>query len=290
VHTYEAGNTPTSKPEEAAKARSDSGISDEESLSVAKSQMKGFLESAVQMNRQSIIAAERTIGFDHFTTAQQYIDLGILEHANGNPMLGLRFLRHAVDLLTLIYGEGHPESTRALSNAAQMLSQWKDYAGAVPLLNSAVKYCSNVKGSTSLATGNILSQLANAQALNGDLIISKETARLASEIFNVQLGKFDEKTVEADNLYEILTKAVLNRERGEHAKLGRLARRLGLNEERAKQLLARTAGKDRQQDKLENGKALTTPQIANTMSHLSVDQLVDFIEGGRRSGKKRTLP
>ena len=81
-----------------------------------------------------------------------------------------------------------------------------------------------------------LSQLANALALAGDLHESQKVARQTHELYNMRLGDKDEKTIEAENLYDILTKAILNKERGEQAKLGRLARRLGLNEERAKQV------------------------------------------------------
>jgi protein TIF31 len=83
-------------------------------LEAAKRELRGFVESAVQMNRQSIIVAERTLGADHHTTAQQYVDLAILEHANGNVLLGLKLCRHAIELFEQIYGPNHSEAIRAV--------------------------------------------------------------------------------------------------------------------------------------------------------------------------------
>jgi hypothetical protein len=120
-----------------------------------------------------------------------------------------------------------------------MLVQWQGHGAGVPLFQSAVEMSTAIRGATAVATGVNMSQLANALALAGDLHKSQEIARQTSELYKARLGSQDEKTVEAENLYDILTKAILNRERGEQAKLGRLAKRLGLNEERAKQVRAR---------------------------------------------------
>jgi protein TIF31 len=105
----EAGTT-----EARTKAKADTTIESDEMLEAAKRELRGFVESAVQMNRQSIIVAERTLGIDHHTTAQQYVDLAILEHANGNVQLGLKLCRHAIELLEQIYGPNHPEAIRAI--------------------------------------------------------------------------------------------------------------------------------------------------------------------------------
>ena len=128
-------------------------------------------------------------------------------------------------------------------------------------------------------------QLANAQALSGDLITSRETAGQASELFNLRLGKFDEKTVEAANLHEVLTKAILNKERGEQAKVGRLARRLGLDEERAKQLMAKGAKEPTVAKTTEDSAAIAVQQlVAPSMGHLPLDELVSFIQGQQQGG------
>lgn len=114
VNVYENGHAADSTEEDREKAKRDSGIADNDGLLQAKREMTQFWESAVNMNRQSVIIAERTLGLDHPVTAQQYIDLGILEHASGNAALGLKMLRHANDLFSVIYGQGHPDAIRAL--------------------------------------------------------------------------------------------------------------------------------------------------------------------------------
>ena len=74
----------------------------------ARAEAESYLQQAVRMVRQSIVISERTNGIDSHETIQQYTDLGLLEHAAGNVNLGLRLLKHAVDLWSVSYGPAHP--------------------------------------------------------------------------------------------------------------------------------------------------------------------------------------
>ena len=114
VNVYESGTAPNASYEAKAKAKAESGIDSPENLEQVKREMRNFLESAASTNRQSVVVAERSYGVDHSTTAQQYIDLGILEHAIGNVQLGLKLTRYSVDLIDMIYGPGHPDAIRAI--------------------------------------------------------------------------------------------------------------------------------------------------------------------------------
>ena len=118
------------------KAKADTTIESDEMLETAKRELKGFVESAVQMNRQSVIVAERTLGPDHYTTAQQYVDLAILEHANGDIHLGLKLCRHAIELLEQIYGPNHSEAIRAIVSFIYQTCLLPDF-------NFTDKCCSN---------------------------------------------------------------------------------------------------------------------------------------------------
>ena len=172
-----------------------------------------------------------------------------------------------------------------------MLAQWQGHSAAVPLFEAALQLNEKTRGSQATHTGQLLLQLANAQALAGDVVTSKATALRAKEVLTARLGPMDEKTIEAENLYDVLTKAVLNRERGEQAKLGRLARRLGLDEGRTKELLDRGSTPANKIVRPRQ-KPSVSPQDSS-FANLPVDELVTIIEKtgtGPKKGKKRSAP
>lgn len=72
------------------------------------------LSLAVKKLRQGIVISERVVGLDSSETMQQYEDLGLLEHACGDPEMGLRLTKHALLLRTMSYGPRHPAMVHLL--------------------------------------------------------------------------------------------------------------------------------------------------------------------------------
>lgn len=73
-----------------------------------------YAAQAARMVRQSIIISERTRGLDHSDSISQFGDLGLLEQSDGNPVVGLKLLRHCLDLWTSAYGTHHPSTLTLL--------------------------------------------------------------------------------------------------------------------------------------------------------------------------------
>ena len=70
--------------------------------------------TAVRLQKQAIIIAERTLGVYHADTANYYFNLAMLENLEGNAQQGLRYFRHCLLLWDVIYGPGHPEINTVL--------------------------------------------------------------------------------------------------------------------------------------------------------------------------------
>lgn len=305
VQAYEISKHSTSE-EDRKRAANETSITSEEDYAVAKRELQGFIDSAISMCRQSVVLTERTLGADSFKTALRFIDLGTLEHSYDNVKAALAYTRHAFEILEVIHGSSHPETIRAVLNAAQMVASSQGHAAAVPIYEQAVELAGKVRGPESIGCAAAILSLANAQAIAGRFVESKDCAKRAADIFAQRLGENDEKTQEANHLHQVLTRALTEREAGEKAKVERLARRLGLNEDRAKQLLERTSRA------AINGDAITPPTAAtptasssatptetidkavdskqrSAISNMRLEDVVDFIEGGAKS-PSRTRP
>ena len=67
------------------------------------------ISTAIKLQRQAIIAAERTLGIHHAETISFYYNLAMLENLQGNAETALRLLKHVLALWDVVYGPDHPE-------------------------------------------------------------------------------------------------------------------------------------------------------------------------------------
>ena len=67
------------------------------------------ISTAIKLQRQAIIAAERTLGIHHAETISFYYNLAMLENLQGNAETALRLLKHVLALWDVVYGSDHPE-------------------------------------------------------------------------------------------------------------------------------------------------------------------------------------
>ena len=67
------------------------------------------LATALRLQRQAVIIAERTLGIYHAETCAYYFNLAMLEHLEGNPLTSLKYFRHILVIWDVIHGAGHPE-------------------------------------------------------------------------------------------------------------------------------------------------------------------------------------
>jgi len=160
---------------------------------------------AVELARKAVIVAERTLGIDSHETVLSYLNLGLFEHASGNTRLALTYVRHALDLLKVVYGPRHPDSITTINNVAVMLQHLKLYHDSRLWFETSLAVSQDVSGRTSINTATLLFQLAQALALDQDSKGAVGRMREAYNIFNAELGAQDRNTREAETWLEQLT-------------------------------------------------------------------------------------
>lgn len=181
---------------------------------------------AVELARKAVIVAERTLGPDSHETILGYLNLGLFEHAVGNTLNALTYIRHALDLWKLVFGSNHPDSITTINNAAVMLQHLKLYHDSRIWFEKSLSISQAVSGKSSVNTATLLFQLAQALALDQDPKGAVNRMREAYAIFNAELGPEDRNTKEAETWLEQLTQNAVSIAR--HAKDVQARRARGL--------------------------------------------------------------
>lgn len=238
--------------------------------------------AAVELARKAVIVSERTLGLDNAETVLSYLNLGLFEHADGNSVLALTYVRHALELWKLIYGIKHPDSITTINNAAVMLQHLKLYHESRVWFEASLAISEEVSGKQSVNTATLLFQLAQALALDQDSKGAVNRMREAYNIFLAKLGPSDRNTKEAESWLEQLTQNAVSIAR--HAK-DLQARRL-----HRVQLTPRVTLSTRPQRQVGQSSADAASGM-DARSNIgldprSIDELMRFIEGGGDSNKR----
>lgn len=247
--------------------------------------------AAVELAHKAVVISERTLGIDSTETILSYLNLGLFEHGNGNTIVALSCMRHALELWKLIYGLRHPDSITTINNAAVMLQSLKFYHESRLWFETSLAICEELSGRISVNTATLSFQLAQALALDHDPKGAVQRMRDAYGIFRTKLGPEDRNTKEADTWLEQLTQNAVS-----------IARH-------AKDLQARRLRKVLLSPKVTLG-TRPQPQVGQSPADLmngrdsrstiafdprSIDELMKYIEGGaetlkKPASKKRTTP
>ena len=237
---------------------------------------------AVELARKAVVVSERTLGVDSHETLLAYLNLGLFEHAAGNSMLALAYVRHALDMWKVIYGSNHPDSITTLNNAAVMLQHLKLYHDSRLWFEASLSISQQVSGPQSVNTATLLFQLAQAQALDQDSKGAVNRMREAYTIFLTQLGPDDRNTKEAETWLENLTQNAVSI--AKHAK-DMQARRL----RRLNHLSPRVTLTAQPQPTPDQTRQMVQPNLGrNALDDRSIDELMKYIEGGE--GSKQSTP
>lgn len=244
-------------------------------------------DAAVELARKAVIVSERTLGVDSAETLLSYLNLGLFSHANGETKLALAYIKHALQLWKVIYGQNHPDSITTTNNAAVMLQHLKLYHESRLWFEASLDICENVFGKQSINAGTLLFQLAQALALDQDSKASVNRMRESYNIFLTELGAEDKNTKEAESWLEQLTQNAVSI--AKHAKDVQ-ARRIrsgikmspgmSLGQTQAQPPVGQTAEASSGRD----------PRNTMGMDSRSIDELLKFIEGKEQkkpSSKKR---
>lgn len=239
--------------------------------------------AAVELAHKAVIVSERTLGVDSSETVLAYLNLGLFEHANGNTKAALGYVRHALDLWKVIYGNKHPDSITTINNAAVMLQTMKAYHQSRLWFESCLGISEEVSGKQSINTATLLFQLSQALALDKDMHSAVNKMRESFNIFNTILGPNDRNTKEAESWLEQLTQsAVSQAKQVRDVQAGRL-RRIPLTPRtnlRPQPSVGQTVSEA-------TGASSSAAAGGVDMHTKSIEELVRYIEG---DGPKKSAP
>ncbi|KAJ9091576.1 hypothetical protein QFC19_009032 [Naganishia cerealis] len=166
------------------------------------------INTAIKLQRQAIIVAERTLGIHHAETISYYYNLAMLENLQGNADIALRLLKHVLALWDIVYGPDHPELPSILIHVALILQTQNRHATAVRVLEIVHQLSIKLFGAQHIMTGTAMSQLTQAHFLNSDLEKALECAKVSAEIYKQRFGEDDAQSQEAAKNVELLTGAL----------------------------------------------------------------------------------
>lgn len=162
---------------------------------------------------------------------------------------------------------------------------------AIPYYKAAQELASQTYGPNSIICANSAYQLAQCLIVDGQLSESIPQIEEAVRIFETRVGKESENAREASQLLMAVKQAIEQRERGELAKVQNMAKKIGGDPARAKELMNRMQGsasangkKSVNGDMAASAGAAAAADKTGSRGHLDVDELVQFIQGGDKKG------
>lgn len=179
--------------------------------------------------------------------------------------------------------------------------QPQNHLAAVPFFRSAQQLAQKAYGANSIMSANASYQLGQCYIVDGQLAESIPYIEEALRIFELRHGKEGDHTRDASQLLSVVKSAIEQEAKGELEKVQKLAKRIGADPARAKELInkmqtsttssfGRRGGRSSAQiaadDAVEasNGAVKAAKDTTGSRGHLDVDDLVLYIEGGQKKG------
>jgi len=178
------------------------------------------ISNAVRYQRMAVTISERTLGLDNPETVTLYLNLAILERAEGNHDASLQCLNRVLELWSLIYGPNHVELVTVLSTIALTLQHARRMVSSLKVYQAAHALALSLFGPDNIQVGNLTHELSQAHALIADLKTALQLAKESCRIFEARLGKDDPQTREAELYLGNLAASAVR-----HAKLEQEAKR-----------------------------------------------------------------
>lgn len=225
-------------------------------------------ENALRFQRQAVTAAERTLGLDHPDTMVQYMNLAAIQYSAGDSAGTLRTYARVLDLWQLLYGTDHPDAVHTLSAIALTLQSRREFAVSLRIYETAYDLALRLFGPDSIHTGNMAHEYAQALTLAGDLKRAITVEKEARRVFHDRLGEEDALTKESQAFLSSLASSASRVAQMEKA--GVLTNK---PQQRAPE--PRPVRETR-----------PSPATASLGDH-SVDELVQYIQGGAAPGKNK---
>lgn len=166
-----------------------------------------------------------------------------------------------------------------------MLKNSKDNASisAIPFYQASRRIATSIYGPNALLTGNSAYQLGQCYVIGSQLQAAVPYLDEAVSVYEARLGPDSENAKEARQLQAAVKQTALQKERSDLEKVEKLAKRLGSDPARAKELMDRMSrvSSSKAAPELTNGAAaeLKANDKTGSRGHLELDELVKFIQG-----------
>lgn len=175
---------------------------------------------------------------------------------------------------------------------------------AVPFFKSAQALAQKAYGANSIMSANASYQLGQCYIVDGRLAESVPYIEEALRIFELRHGKEGDHTRDASQLLSVVKTAIEQEAKGELEKVEKLAKRIGADPARAKELISRmqstSTGSLRRSGRpsaqitaddavqASNNTVKAAKDTTGSRGHLDVDDLVLYIEGEKKKSSTST--
>ncbi|KAI0226276.1 Intracellular distribution of mitochondria [Massospora cicadina] len=237
-------------------------------------------KSAEAFQKKAVIGYERCLGLDHPDTLQALIQYGFYLNGAGRVEDSLKVIRFALDKWYPLYGESNLDIAYANHNLGMIFQKWDHHELSLKCIQRACKIYETLLGTRHITTAGCYSSLARAHHFLCDYKSAIASEKVANAIYSEVLGTDNIATLRSSKaLHDFTSNAVY------------LAREAALEKSpEFRELKLRVQATLRR----EQARRDAEPAPAN-LGHLSVDDLVEFIDGkaakpnkpkGRRNKKK----
>uniref|UniRef100_A0A4W3J7C7 Clustered mitochondria protein homolog n=1 Tax=Callorhinchus milii TaxID=7868 RepID=A0A4W3J7C7_CALMI len=172
--------------------------------------LKGDVSEAVNHQQKTVIMSERTRGFDHPRTTQEYISLALYSFANSQVCVALKLLYRARYLTLTVSGEDHPAMAVLDSSIGLVLQAVLECDLALRFLQKALEINLKYFGLQSLQTALSYHLLAQVCASKAEFLLWDATPR-GGTLYKCKL--FHQQTRVSSEFLKHVTQQAVNLQR-----------------------------------------------------------------------------
>ncbi|OCU01727.1 hypothetical protein XELAEV_18007503mg [Xenopus laevis] len=173
----------------------------------------GDIAEALDNQQKAVIMTERTLGYDHTNTIQDYVLLSLYCFASGQLPVSLKLLYRARYLLLLVTGEDHPSMATLDSNIGVVLQAVLECDLSLRFLEKALETNKKYFGNKSLDVALSHHLIALAHTSKAEFRAAMQHEKETYTIYKALLGDFHEHTKESSAFLKHVTQQAVNLQR-----------------------------------------------------------------------------
>ncbi|OCT98193.1 clustered mitochondria protein homolog [Xenopus laevis] len=173
----------------------------------------GDIAEALDNQQKAVIMTERTLGYDHTNTIQDYVLLSLYCFTSGQLPVALKLLYRARYLLLLVTGEDHPSMATLDSNIGVVLQAVLECDLSLRFLEKALETNKKYFGNKSLDVALSHHLIALAHTSKAEFRAAMQQEKETYTIYKALLGDFHEHTKESSAFLKHVTQQAVNLQR-----------------------------------------------------------------------------